>query len=81
VERLRGQDSEFLYFAATVLAACEQEAMALVTLREAVAANYCSFPAIDLDPTLAPLRESPEFAAVRDEARACRERFVAAAGL
>jgi hypothetical protein len=42
----------------------------------AVEQNYCSFPALDRDPLWADLREDPGFLEVREEAIACRQRFV-----
>ena len=45
-------------------------------LRWAVEGNYCSYPAVDRDPLWTELRQDPEFQAIREEAIACRQRFV-----
>jgi hypothetical protein len=39
--------------------------------------RFCAVEPLERDPLLAPLRARPEFDALRREAAACRERFVA----
>lgn len=72
-------DPEMNYFAAAHLAYIGETEAALNLLRAAVAGGYCSYPAIDSDPLLAPLRPSANFAEIRSLAKECRERFVRAA--
>jgi hypothetical protein len=72
-------DPEMNYFAAAHLAYIGESRAALRLLRAAVEGGYCAYPAVDSDPLLAPLRQSPEFAAIRSLARTCRETFVRAA--
>ena len=72
-------DPEMNYFAAAHLAYIGETEAALSLLRAAVAGGYCSYPAIDLDPMLASIRTSADFAAIRSMAKECRDRFVAAA--
>ena len=44
-------------------------------LREAVAHNYCAYPAMDRDVAFAPLHQNPEFATIRLAAMECQKRF------
>jgi hypothetical protein len=37
--------------------------------------TFCSFPAVDLDPIWAPVRQDPGFQRIRAKAMACHERF------
>jgi tetratricopeptide (TPR) repeat protein len=60
-----GRDSEPKYYDAGRAAFCHQQAGALHLLRSAVEGNFLSYPAMDKDPLLAPLRSNPEFAAIR----------------
>jgi TolB-like protein/predicted Ser/Thr protein kinase len=69
-------DPEPTYWQASTLAYCGHTEVALSMLRRAIEQNYCSYPAIDRDPAWAPLREVPEFSEVRENAIACRQRFV-----
>ena len=69
-------DSEPLYWQSSTLAYCGHHQVALSMLRRAVELNYCSYPAVDRDPMWAGLRDDPEFLEIREEARACRQRFV-----
>ena len=70
-------DPETNYFSAAHLAYCGQTSAALAMLRVAVGGRYCSYPAIDSDPYFASLRSLPGFAAIRSEAIACHEDFLA----
>ena len=44
-------------------------------LERAVDGNFCSFPALDLDPVWAQLHDDPEFQRIRSKAMACHARF------
>jgi hypothetical protein len=70
-------DPELNYFAAGHLTYCNQTVAALDLLSRAVKANYCSYPAMESDPLLAPLRSKPEFAAIRSAAIHCQQTFLA----
>jgi DNA-binding winged helix-turn-helix (wHTH) protein/TolB-like protein len=70
-------DPEVNYFFAAHLAYCGQTIESLRLLRLAIDGNYCSFPAMDLDPFFAKIRTAPGFAKVRAAAIACHENFVA----
>jgi serine/threonine-protein kinase len=67
-------DPEPKYFTAAIFATCDMHPEALRLLRAAVRGGYCSFPAVDTDPLWASLRNTPEFADIRKEAMACRDR-------
>jgi TolB-like protein/tRNA A-37 threonylcarbamoyl transferase component Bud32/Tfp pilus assembly protein PilF len=70
------RDPETLYFAGAEHAYCGQKDSALRLLRQAIARNHCGHPAIDNDISWDPLRDDPEFLALRQEAVACRQRFL-----
>ena len=70
------QDPETLYFGATEHAFCGQKDSALRLLRRSIARNHCSFPALDNDNSWNPLRDDPDFLSLRQEAIACRQRFL-----
>ena len=55
-------DPEANYLSAANLSYCGQTAQAMRLLSLAVQGNYCSYPAIDLDPFFANVRAMPEFA-------------------
>jgi len=69
-------DPEANYLSAANLAYCGQTTAALALLKRAVEGNYCSYPAVDSDVFFASVRGLPEFARVRAQAIACRDRFL-----
>jgi hypothetical protein len=71
------EDPEINYFSAAHLAYCGQTEAALGLLREAIRGGYCSYPAMDSDPSFAVLRDRQEFAELRSSAIACQNDFVA----
>jgi DNA-binding winged helix-turn-helix (wHTH) protein/TolB-like protein len=72
---LRHGDPEGPYGVAPMLAYCGRPQEALRFLELAVDGNFCSFPALDLDPIWAQLRNDPEFQRIRSKAMACHEQF------
>ena len=58
-----------------MLSFCGRKRETLRLLERAVDGNYCSYPALDLDPIWAGLRGDPEFQRIRAKAMACHERF------
>ena len=60
-----GRDSEPKYFQAARLAYCGYTGMSLRLLRRAVEGNYLAYPAMDRDPLLAKVRDTPEYASIR----------------
>jgi DNA-binding winged helix-turn-helix (wHTH) protein/serine/threonine protein kinase len=73
-------DPELTYFAATHLSYCGQTARALDFLKQAIAGNYCSYPAMDRDPLLARVRSLADYADLRTAGRACQGQFLARHG-
>ena len=69
-------DPESIYFSASNLAICGHHQAALRVLRQAIDQGYCSYPGVDNDPRWDDLRQDPDFLEVREEAIACRNRFV-----
>ena len=63
------------YWIAAYATYCGIEKTALTLLREAVAHNYCAYPAMDRDVAFAPLHQNPEFATIRLAAMECQKRF------
>jgi hypothetical protein len=70
-------DPENLYWAAGLLADCGRRGAALKFLRHAVEGNYCAYPAMESDPSLATIRNDPEFAQIRKLGIDCQNRFLA----
>jgi TolB-like protein len=77
----RTRDPENLYWIAGLFAYCGDREAALRVLRRTVGGGYCAYPAMDNDPLLAPVRGSPEYAAIRDAGIACQNKFLAARAL
>ncbi len=71
-----GVDGEPYYWDAMFFSVAGYHHDVLRSLRESVRRGYCSYPAIDRDPLLEKVRALPEYAAFRDSAIACRERFL-----
>jgi tetratricopeptide (TPR) repeat protein len=71
----RNFDFEAPYAVAPILLYCERPQEALRFLERAVDGGFCSFPAFDLDPIWASLRDDPEFQRIRSKGIACHERF------
>ena len=62
---LAERDPEPNYFEASRLAYCGHTDMALRLLRRAVEGNYLAYPAMDLNPLFAKVRNSHEYASIR----------------
>lgn len=71
----RSGDPEASYAVAPMLAFCGRPQDALRFVDHAVDGGFCSYPALDLDPIWAPLRDEPEFKRIRIKAQACHDRF------
>jgi DNA-binding winged helix-turn-helix (wHTH) protein/serine/threonine protein kinase len=72
-------DPEVNYFFSAHLAYCGQTDEALRFLKLAIDGNYCSYPAIDLDPLFDSIRTTAAFTTTRAAAVACRDKFVSVA--
>ena len=68
-------DPETAYAIAPVLVFCGHPQEALRFVDRAVDGNYCSYPALDLDPIWAGVRDTPEFQRIRARAKACHDTF------
>jgi DNA-binding winged helix-turn-helix (wHTH) protein/TolB-like protein len=68
-------DPETPYAVAPMLAYCGRPREALRYVEDAVNRQFCSFPALDLDPIWKPLRDDSEFKRIHVKAQACHERF------
>jgi len=71
----RHGDPETRYAVAPMLVACGRTQDALRFLERAVDGNFCSYPALDLDPIWARMRNDTEFQRIRVKAKACHDRF------
>jgi DNA-binding winged helix-turn-helix (wHTH) protein/tetratricopeptide (TPR) repeat protein len=71
----RISDPETPYAVAPMLVHCGRQEAALRLVERAVDGNFCSYPALDLDPIWAGMRSDPEFQRIRVKAMACHERF------
>lgn len=71
----RHGDPETAYAVAPMLVYCGRPEAALRFVERAVDGNFCSYPALDLDPIWARLRSEPDFQRVRGKAKACHDRF------
>jgi len=71
-------DPERRFSFGSLLGFCDQKDPAMHLLKSAVEGEYCAVEALERDPLLAKLRSSPEFSALRAEAKACQDRFEAA---
>jgi hypothetical protein len=69
-------DPERRYAGGTLLAYCGQKGAAVRAITSAVNNNYCSYQALQHDPLLAKLRDTPEFAPLLSAAKACQTEFL-----
>jgi tetratricopeptide (TPR) repeat protein len=69
-------DPEPKYYFASLNAHCGDPDSGLRLLKKAVERNYCSWPAMDRDPLLASVRDTPEFAGIRKLGVDCQKRFL-----
>jgi len=67
--------TEPLYFWASDLAYCGDDAAAVRLLRESLRRNFCAVAAIETDPMFAAIRSGTEYGELLGAARACRSRF------
>jgi tetratricopeptide (TPR) repeat protein len=72
---MQSEDPEAAYSVAPILVYCGRPQEALQFVERSVDKNFCSYPALDLDPIWVSLRNEPEFQRIRVKAMACHERF------
>jgi hypothetical protein len=70
------RDCETPWLVSLPLAAAGERRLALQLLRQAVEKGYCAYPALDSDPDLASIRDTPEFRQIRRKAIECQARFL-----
>jgi eukaryotic-like serine/threonine-protein kinase len=70
-------DSEIRYVQGTILGFCDQEDAAARVLKSAIEQNYCAYSALQTDPLLVKLRETPEFSKLLSVAKECQNKFLA----
>jgi DNA-binding winged helix-turn-helix (wHTH) protein/TolB-like protein len=68
-------DPEAAHALAPMLAYCGRPQDALRFVERSVDGGNCTYPALDLDPIWAGMRNDPEFQRIRIKAMACHERF------
>jgi TolB-like protein/tetratricopeptide (TPR) repeat protein/predicted Ser/Thr protein kinase len=68
-------DPENRYFEAAYMAMCGQRDVALRLLKSAVEGHYCAYAALQADPALVKLRQTPEFPQLLSAAKECQESF------
>jgi serine/threonine protein kinase len=71
------RDPEFRYYQGAILAFCGEKEQAVRLISSAIAQNYCATAALDADPLLTKLRETPEFGRLRQQSKDCQSRFMA----
>jgi eukaryotic-like serine/threonine-protein kinase len=69
------RDPEIRYYQAAILAHCGNNQVAVSLIKSAIDQNYCATSALETDPLLAKLRQSPQVAVLRQASRQCQERF------
>jgi TolB-like protein/predicted Ser/Thr protein kinase len=72
---LASPDPENRYFEATSLAMCGQRDAALRLLKSAIEGHYCAYAALQTDPALVKLRQTPEFPQLLSSAKECQKSF------
>ena len=73
-------DPERRYIGGILLAYCGQEDAATRVIAGAIKDNYCAYMALQRDPLLAKLRESPEYHQLLSAAKACQDDFLSKRG-
>jgi hypothetical protein len=70
-------DPENRFWAASVMTACERKPVAIQLVKSAVKDGYCAYTALLRDPAYAGLRNAPEYPQILNDAKQCRDKFVA----
>lgn len=74
---LADPDPENRYDMGTLMAMCGLKESALRLLKSSVEHNYCAYSALQADPALVKLRQTPEFLQLLSAAKECQKRFLA----
>lgn len=70
------RDAELRYYHGAILSYCGQTEFAAHLIQSAIDARYCSTEAIQADPLLANLRNSPQFADLSSSSKQCQKDFL-----
>ena len=70
-------DPENRYLYATDMAFCGEKEAAIRLLKSAIASKYCAYTALQKDPLLVSLRDTPEFPQLLSAAKQCQDNFLA----
>jgi serine/threonine protein kinase/tetratricopeptide (TPR) repeat protein len=70
-------DPENRYWDAALMAACGRKDIALRLIKSAIDGHYCAYTALQKDPLVALLRDSPEFKQLLTAAKECQSSFIA----
>ena len=65
-------DPENRYWDAALIAACGRQDIAVRLVRSAIEGRYCAYSALQTDPLIASLRDTPEFPQLLSAAKACQ---------
>jgi TolB-like protein len=74
---LQQPDSEGRYFLGRLMAYCGKKDSARRLLKRAIEQNYCAYMALQTDPLIATLRDTPDFAALLAESKQCQNTLLA----
>jgi TolB-like protein len=70
-------DPENRYWDAALMATCGKKDIALRLIKSAIDGHYCAYTALQKDPLVATLRDSPEFKQLLTAAKECQNNFIA----
>ena len=73
---LADPDAENRYWNATVLAICGKKDIAVRLIKSAIEGHYCAYTALQNDPLMATLRDTPEFSQLLSAAKECENNFL-----
>ncbi len=74
---LADPDPENRYDMGALMAMCGQRDIALHLLKSSIEHNYCVYAALQTDPALVKLRQTPEFPQLLSAAKDCQKKFLA----
>jgi serine/threonine protein kinase/tetratricopeptide (TPR) repeat protein len=73
---LADPDAKNRYWNATVLAICGKKDIAVRLIKSAIEGHYCAYTALQNDPLMATLRDTPEFSQLLSAAKECENNFL-----
>jgi TolB-like protein/Tfp pilus assembly protein PilF len=75
-ELLGQDDPEMKYYQASLMSYCGQRDISVRLLKSAIDQNYCAVEALDQDPLLVQLRDTPDYTDLRASAVSCQQKFL-----